>query len=464
MQQNKALNVPKLTLMNITAIISLSSIAFMATIGLPSIFFYAIAAIFFLVPTALVSAELGGMLTKDNGGVYTWVKRAFGAKIGLIAIWMGWFNNVISFPATLSAIVATIAYMGFDSLQTNKLTLFVTMLAIFWLVTFFNFLPIKRIVILNVVGALFGMILPGILLLAGAIYMLVIGEHQVNLTHFENWLPSMSFLTFALFVKTLASYSGIQATCFHIRNVVNPKKNIPKAMIFSIVIIVLLSSISTIALVITIPNNSINPMNGLIQGITNVLNLVGLDRFRGLIAFLIVVGMISALSTWMLGPARAMQEVAQQNLLPPAFSKLNSNQMPVNVLLTQGVISSLLSFVFLFMPTIQAAFAMLVALTSQFTAFMWILIFAAAIRLRYKEPNTQRMFRIGRQNNNLILIVVCLSGIVACCCGIFLGIFPPAFSRIENLFAYAGVIVFADIVIILIPFIWIYFRKAQLQF
>ncbi|MDA0912139.1 MAG: APC family permease [Proteobacteria bacterium] len=460
MSYDKTLTVSKLTLMNITAIISLSSIAFMATIGLASIFFYLLAAIFFLIPSALVCAELGGMLVKDNGGVYTWVKRAFGEKTGLIAIWMEWFNNVISFPASLSAIAATIVYIGFDQIEHSKLTLCLTMLAIFWLLTLFNCLPMRRVVILNIIGALLGMILPGVLLLAGAIYFLIMGQDNAHFNHFHNWLPELSFVTFALFVKTLASYSGIQATSFHVKNVQNPKRSIPRAMILSIVIIVLLSIISTLALVIITPQNSINPMSGLIQGVSAVLNLAGLGEFQGLIALLIVIGMIAALSTWMLGPARAMQEVAQQKLLPQAFAKLNNNHMPTNVLLIQGVIGSLLSFVFLFMPTIQSAFALLIALTSQFTVFMWILVFAAAMRLRYKEPHIERIFHVGTKNN-LLLNTICIFGILACLSGIFLGIFPPAFSHIQNIYAYVTTIVIADIIIILIPFLWIRLRKHQ---
>src|SRR3990167_9461351 len=113
MYQHKELKLFTLVMINLTAVLSLSSIAYMATIGLQSVIFFAVAAIMFFIPSALVSAELGGMMTDDNGGVYTWVSRAFGKNIGLVAIWMEWFNNVIGFPATMAAMVATFAYVGF---------------------------------------------------------------------------------------------------------------------------------------------------------------------------------------------------------------------------------------------------------------------------------------------------------------------------------------------------------------
>ncbi|MDC0534435.1 APC family permease [Francisellaceae bacterium] len=456
--EGKPLNTYKLTLMNVTAIINLSSIAYMATIGFQSVVFYLIAGLFFLVPTALVCAELGGMMTQDNGGVYSWVSRAFGKKAGIVAIWMEWFNNVIGFPASLSAIVATIAYIGLNGLLTEKIQMWVLMLVIYWVVTFFNFLPMKRIVWLNILGALFGMILPGILILIGAIYAVSNGEFNHSVFEFDAWVPTLSFATFALLVKTFSSYSGIQATAFHMRNVENPQRKIPISMLNSILVIFLLTSISTVALALILPEGTVDPLNGLIQGISLALSIAGLSFLKPVIALLITLGMVSALSTWMLGPARAMQEAAHQDYIPKVFSKINKNSMPIAVLLIQGIIGTLLSFVFLFMPSIQSAFAMLVALTSQFTVFVWIMVFASAIKLRYIQPDAHRVFRVGIQGNAK-LISVCVIGIFACGCGFFLGLFPPGFSHIQSISTYIIAMIVADIIIISIPLIWLYFHR-----
>ncbi len=456
----KPLNTYKLTLMNVTAIINLSSIAYMATIGFQSVIFYLIAGLFFLIPTALVCAELGGMMTQDNGGVYTWVSRAFGKKAGVVAIWMEWFNNVIGFPASLSAIVATVAYIGLEGLLTEKTQMWVLMLMIYWAVTFFNFLPMKRIVWLNILGALFGMILPGILILLGAIYTVTNGDYNHSVFNIDAWIPTLSFATFALLVKTFSSYSGIQATAFHMRNVENPQRKIPISMLSSILVIFLLTSVSTVALALILPEGTVDPLNGLIQGISMVLSIAGLDFLKPIIALLITLGMVAALSTWMLGPARAMQEAAYQDYIPSVFSKTNKNTMPIAVLWVQGIIGTLLSFVFLFMPSIQSAFAMLVALTSQFTVFVWVMVFASAIKLRYLQPEATRLFRVGIKGNSL-LIMICTIGIIACACGFFLGLFPPGFSHIQSIGWYIGIMLIADVIIISIPLIWLYFHRHK---
>lgn len=458
MENKRPLNLFTLVMINITAVLSLSSIAYMATIGLASIWFFALAAIMFFIPSALVCAELSSMMHSDNGGVFTWVSRAFGEKTGLVAIWMEWFNNVISYASTLSALVATLAYLGFSGLDTNPHTIFVAMNIILWSVIFFNFSPISKIATLNIVGALFGMILPGVLIISCGIYWMFHGHIQVQFGEFSSYEPVMGFATFALFVKVLSSYSGIQAVSFHSRNIQKPERNIPLSMIIAVIAIFSLTAIATICLASIIPSDKVNAMNGLIQGITIVLDKLNLHFLSGPISLCIAIGMLAALSTWVLGPARAMQEVARQGLIPHEFAAINKHGMPINVLFIEGIIGTFLSLAFLYMPSIQAAFAMIIALTSQFTVFMFIMIFASAIYLRYKEPHTHRIFRVGPKGSNIGMIVVATLGLISCGCGFFLGIFPPKFSHVQNVSSYITLMLIADVIIIAIPFTYIGFR------
>jgi len=464
MQQTKTKNVSLFSLIsiNITAVLSLSSIAYMATIGAQSLSFFIFAAIMFFIPSALISAELSGMYSEDNGGVYSWVAHAFGKKIGVAAIWMEWFNNVISLPATLAATLATLAYIGIPGLANNPHLLFIGMIILLWLVTFFNFLPFTKITILNTLGATLGMVIPGVLIIACGLYVYIHGQNQISIHHINDIAPAtFDFATFALLVKVISSYSGIQAVAFHARNIKNPKTNIPISMIITVFIILIITSLATLSLAAIVPQSDLNAMNGLIQGISLVLIKLGLSHIGKYITVFICLGLIAALSTWIISPARAMQEVAQKGLFPAYFAKKNKNGMPTNVLITQAIIGTVLSLVFLFMPTIQSAFAMLIALTSQFTVMMFILIFASSIKLRYSATNITRSFRVGGKNENITLIFFASLGIIACGCGFFLGIFPPKFSKVTNIMQYISLIIIADIIIISIPFIYMQLSKKH---
>lgn len=273
---NKKISTLSLTMLNISAIISLSSIAYMATIGLQSVFFYLIAAVTFLLPTSLICAELSSMITQNNGGVFSWVKAGLGEKAGVLAMWLEWFNNVVGFPSSVTALIATFSYIGFRGFAENtqtSVTFWLIMVAVFITISLFNCLPLRKVVVLNIIGAVFGMIIPGILLISGAVYFLVTGQSNLEYHGFSDLLPVFSVGTYALLVKTLSSYSGIQSVAFHMTNIENPQKNIPKSILIATLIIVSLTILTTVGLTIIIPVQDVNVLNGLIQGISQVLNI-----------------------------------------------------------------------------------------------------------------------------------------------------------------------------------------------
>ena len=76
------LSVATLAIMNVTAVVSLRGLAAESVYGLSSAFYYLFAAFVFLIPTALVAAELAAMFSDKEGGVFRWIGEAFGAKAG----------------------------------------------------------------------------------------------------------------------------------------------------------------------------------------------------------------------------------------------------------------------------------------------------------------------------------------------------------------------------------------------
>ncbi len=458
MYPEKKLKLFALIMISFTAVFSINHISVMATIGIQSIAFLATAAIMFFIPSALISAELGGMMLNNNGGPYIWVSSAFGQKTGLVTIWMEWFNNVIGYSATLAATITTFSYLGFPILIQNKLILFLSMLILLWGISLFNFLSIKKITLLNIVGGLCGMILPGLILIICSIFWFLDNKTlNIHFTSASDWIPSLNFATLALFVKTLNSYSGIQSVAFHTKDVTNARYNIPFSMTITVLIIFIIITLSTIALSIIIPQNELNAMSGMIQGITTVFHKFHLDYLSPIMVVCICVGIITQISTWVLGPARAMQEVASDGLIPHILSKTNNAGMPIGMLIAQAIIGSILSLIFLFMPSIQEAFAMIIALTAQFSVMMWIMIFISAIKLRYDSPQTIRPFRVGQTGNFAIIFWASL-GITACGIGFFLGLFPPKFAHVHNITNYILLMLAADIIIISIPFIYIHYN------
>jgi len=72
-QNKRVLGVFVLAMINVCIIASLRSLPLMAEEGFSLVFFFVVAALMFLIPSALVSAELATGWPK-NGGVYLWAK------------------------------------------------------------------------------------------------------------------------------------------------------------------------------------------------------------------------------------------------------------------------------------------------------------------------------------------------------------------------------------------------------
>ena len=80
-----------------------------ALFGSQTPFFVIAGALFFLIPCALVAAEMSARWT-DRSGIYAWIKTIFGNRAGLVAIWLQWINTLIWFPTILSFIASPYAY------------------------------------------------------------------------------------------------------------------------------------------------------------------------------------------------------------------------------------------------------------------------------------------------------------------------------------------------------------------
>jgi len=131
-----------LAMITISAIVNLRGIPTMASMGLVAVTFYLLAALTFLIPSALVSAELASTFP-EAGGIYTWVTKAMGKNMGFLTIWMEWINNVIAIPATLSTLVLTLSFAHLPSLAHNKIVFFVLMIVILWGTTLYNFCGVR---------------------------------------------------------------------------------------------------------------------------------------------------------------------------------------------------------------------------------------------------------------------------------------------------------------------------------
>ena len=97
---------PALAMMMVASVGSIAQLSDSATFGLGAVTVYLIPALLFLLPVGLVSAELA---TSHEGGIFVWVREAFGDRTGFQATWFVFMNSVTLYPSLLSFGAAALA-------------------------------------------------------------------------------------------------------------------------------------------------------------------------------------------------------------------------------------------------------------------------------------------------------------------------------------------------------------------
>ena len=100
--EEKKVNLFKMVTFTVCGIVVLDTFVAPAAMGVSSITLWVLTAILFFIPYGLINAELGAAYP-DDGGIYAWVKRAFGEFQATLVAWFYWVNVAFWMPAVFLA-------------------------------------------------------------------------------------------------------------------------------------------------------------------------------------------------------------------------------------------------------------------------------------------------------------------------------------------------------------------------
>ena len=458
------LSVVTLAIMNITAVVSLRGLPSEAIYGPSSAFYYLFAAIVFLIPTAMVAAELAAMFSDKQGGVFRWVGEAFGPRTGFLAIWLQWIESTIWYPTVLTFGAVSLAYIGFDTasdatLASNKGFTLVTVLAIFWVATFIAMKGLGWVGKISKWGGMIGTIIPaGILIILGIIYIASGGHNNMDMS--QSFIPDLTKLDNIVLASSIfLFYAGMEMMGVHVMDVNNPSRNYPKAIIIGSLATVAIFILGTFALGFIIPAKDINLTQSLLIGFDNYFRYFHLSWAGPIMAVALMFGVLASVLTWVAGPSKGIFTVGKAGYLPPFFQKSNEHGVQRNILLVQGGIVTLLSLLFVVMPSVQSFYQILSQLTILLYLIMYMLMFAAAIVLRYKMKDSPRPFRLGKGNG--LMWILAGVGFAGSLLAFALSFIPPGQIATGSNTVWYTVLIAGCIIMVVIPFIIYAMRKPS---
>ncbi len=190
----------------------------------------------------------------------------------------------------------------------------------------------------------------------------------------------------------------------HVKDINNPSKNYPKAVFIGSAITVLIFVLGTFALGSLSLKKDINLTQSLLVGFDNYFNFIKASWLSPIIAIALAFGVLAGVLTWVAGPSKGIFAVGRAGYLPPFFQKTNKIGVQKNILYLQGGAVTLLSLLFVIMPSVQSFYQIMSQLTVVLYLIMYMLMFSAAIYLRYNMKKNQSPIPNRKQRKRINVV------------------------------------------------------------
>ncbi len=445
-----------LAFMTTASVASLRSAPTMAVYGLSCVFLYGVAAIVFLMPTALVSAELA---SGWSGGVFRWVSEGITPRWGLLAVWCQFAMTIFYYPTLLGFVASTLAYVFNPDLADNGVYTGVVILIVFWSGVFLSARGgAGGIAKLASNGLLVGTLIPGALLVILGIVYLAQGNASAAPMDSSHLIPEWTGIaSLVLIVNNFLSYSGMEMNAVHVGSLRNPRGEFPKAMFMACGLVLTIFIVPAVVISWVIPAQELSLTAGVMQAFDAFFAYFGLQKLVPIVAIALVCASVGGMLTWLAGPSKGLLLIARrEGYLPPFFQRQNENEVAVNILVVQGGVTTVIALLYALVPSVSSAYWILSVMTTQVYLVMYLLMFIAAVNLRSRQPEVDRGYTAPA------LKFICTVGFVASAAAILIGFVPPSQFENGNTAAYVGLILAGTVLLgLLPPWLFLRFRKPS---
>ncbi|MFW6006658.1 MAG: amino acid permease [Halanaerobiales bacterium] len=296
--------------------------------------------------SAISMAELASAIPAA-GGVYTYIREAFGGIIGFISGWMNWFALAIAGSlyaktfASYSLHLIRQLDINFISFIESNPRIYENILAILIALLFIS---------INYLGAsetggsasYIAMAQTATLGIIGIIGVIVAFLQPENMTNFTAFVPHGWGKVLAAMGFTYIGFEGYEVITHAGEEAVNPKEDIPKAIFYSLIIVVTTYILMAFAVVIGAPVQGLGITEwftemgelGVAEAISNLFPFGGL-----FITLAAIFASTSALNATTFSATRVAFALGRKKELPSFLSNISKKRkIPHIALLLTGVI------------------------------------------------------------------------------------------------------------------------------
>ncbi|HSE71972.1 MAG TPA: APC family permease, partial [Nocardioidaceae bacterium] len=344
-----------LAMMTTSSVASLRAAPTMAVYGLACVFLYLLPAIVFLLPTSLVSAELA---SGWKGGVYNWVATGISKPMGFLAVWCQFAMTIFYYPTLLGFVASTLAYVFNPALASSGVWTAAVIIVVYWSGVWVSSRGTQGVAGLASGGLIIGTLIPGtVLVLLGMVFLGQGNESAAPMTA-DNFLPAWAGLaSLVLIVNNFLSYSGMEMNAVHVSLLKDPAKQFPKAMFLAMGLVLVIFILPALAISWVVPAEQLSLTAGVMQAFDAVFANFGWQWLTPIVGIMLVTASLGGMLTWLAGPSKGLLLISrQEGYLPPFLQRLNKNGIQQNILVVQGVITTVIGLMYALIPNVSSTY------------------------------------------------------------------------------------------------------------
>jgi amino acid transporter len=444
-----------LALMTTSSVASLRPSPTMAVYGLACVFLYLVPALVFLLPTSLVSAELA---SGWQGGVYNWVSQGISKPMGFLAVWCQFAMTIFYYPSLLGFVASTLAYVFNPDLATSGLWTAAVIMVCYWTGVWVSSRGTGSVAGLASGGLIIGTLIPGVVLVTLGMVFLGQGNESAAPMTAGNLLPAWAGLSsLVLIVNNFLSYSGMEMNAVHVSSLRNPGKEFPRSMFLAMGLVLVIFILPALAISWIVPAEQLSLTAGVMQAFDAVFAQFGSQWLTPIVGIMLVAASLGGMLTWLAGPSKGLLLISRkEGYLPPFLQRLNKHGVQQNILVTQGLVTTVIALGYAFIPNVSSAYWIFSVITTQVYLIMYLLMFVAAARLRRRQPDHPRGYRAP------MLIGLCGVGFTASLAALLIGFVPPSQFGSGNVGLYLVIVAGGALGLgLLVPYLFYRLRKPS---
>ncbi len=312
-----------------------------------------------ILPAVLSKSELATAMP-TTGGAYVYIERALGPLMGTISGIGLWISLLLKSSFALVGLSAyLLVLVNIPIIYVKYISL--SFLVLIMLLNIFGVKKVGKVQLIIVSLSLLSLIL-----------LLVIGIPSIDKQLLSPFIAKGNMGLASTIAFVFVAYAGVTKIAAIAGEVKNPSKNIPKAMIFSLVLI---SAIYIAVSYILVGNIPIEQLGTDIKPIHTLALVIGGEWLGYGIAVIGVITLISLANSGVLASSRFPFAMAIDKLLPGNLARVHKNHLtPINTILITCI---LMALVIMFLDVEKIA-----KLASAFKVSMFILVNLCVIILR----------------------------------------------------------------------------------